>query len=103
MHALFKKKVKETKKHGLSFFSGAGGLDIGAQIAGVKVISSLDFEKDAVETMRANPFFSHTQHFHEYIRNIKANDFATILKKNNPEKLVLLGGPPCQPFSKAGY
>lgn len=97
------KKVKESKIHGLSFFSGAGGLDIGAQIAGVKVISSLDFEKDAVETMRANPFFSHTQHFHEDIRNVKANDFATILKKNNPEKLVLLGGPPCQPFSKAGY
>lgn len=96
-------KVLDSNIHGLSFFSGAGGLDIGAQMAGIKVISSLDFEKDAVETMSANPFFSHTQHFHEDIRNIKASDFTAILKKNNPEKLVLLGGPPCQPFSKAGY
>lgn len=96
-------KVLGSNIHGLSFFSGAGGLDIGAQMVGIKVISSLDFEKDAVETMRANPFFAHTEHFHEDIRNVRASDFATILKKNNPEKLVLLGGPPCQPFSKAGY
>lgn len=96
-------KVLESNVHGLSFFSGAGGLDIGAQMAGIKVISSLDFEKDAVETMKANPFFAHTEHFHEDIRNVRASDFAAILRKNNPEKLVLLGGPPCQPFSKAGY
>ena len=76
----------ESNVHGLSFFSGAGGLDIGAQMAKIKVISSLDFERDAVETMRANKFFSHTQHFHEDIRNIKASDFSSILKKNNPEK-----------------
>jgi DNA (cytosine-5)-methyltransferase 1 len=44
-------KALESNVHGLSFFSGAGGLDIGAQMAGIKVISSLDFEKDAVETM----------------------------------------------------
>lgn len=99
----FLTKAIDSKVQGLSFFSGAGGLDIGAQMAGIKVISSLDFEKDAVETMRANSFFAHTEHFHEDIRNVRARDFATILKKNNPEKLVLLGGPPCQPFSKAGY
>ena len=93
----------ESNVHGLSFFSGAGGLDIGAQMAKIKVISSLDFERDAVETMKANKFFSHTQHFHEDIRNVKASDFSSILRKNNPEKLVRLGGPPCQPFSKAGY
>lgn len=27
----------------ISFFSGCGGLDIGTQLAGVKVLSSLDF------------------------------------------------------------
>lgn len=95
--------LSESKIHALSFFSGAGGLDIGAQMAGVKVISSLDFEKDAVETMKKNKFFKHTEHLCDDIRNITAADYSTILKKNNPEKLILVGGPPCQPFSKAGY
>lgn len=93
----------DSKIHGLSFFSGGGGLDIGAQMAGIKVLSSLDFEKDAIATLKSNKFFAHTRHQLEDIRCVKAKDYAQILKDNNPEKLVLLGGPPCQPFSKAGY
>ena len=95
--------VRESKCQGLSFFSGGGGLDIGAQMAGIKVLTSLDFDKDSIETLRSNKFFSHSQHRLDDIRNVKSKDFSQILKENNPEKLVLLGGPPCQPFSKAGY
>lgn len=93
----------ESKIQGLSFFSGGGGLDIGAQMAGIKVLTSLDFEKDAIATLKANKFFAHTQHRLDDIRNVRASDFSEVLKQNNPDKLVLLGGPPCQPFSKAGY
>lgn len=95
--------VLESKLQGLSFFSGGGGLDIGAQMAGIKVLSSLDFDKDAVATLKANAFFNHVVHRQEDIRNIKAIDYLDVIKNNNPDKLVLLGGPPCQPFSKAGY
>lgn len=95
--------VLDSKIQAISLFSGCGGLDIGTQLAGVKVISSLDFDKDAVATLRSNKFFNHTCHRQDDIRNVKASDYTELLKRNNPEKLILVGGPPCQPFSKAGY
>lgn len=87
----------------ISFFSGCGGLDIGTQLAGVKVLSSLDFYEDSVNSLRKNPFFAHSEHFCENINDVKGKDYIEIIKKNNPSKLLLVGGPPCQPFSKAGY
>ncbi len=95
--------IIESKIQTIGFFSGAGGLDIGSQLAGSKVISSLDFDKDSVETMKSNKYFSHTTHFHKDIKELTAKDYKNIIKSNNPEKLILVGGPPCQPFSKAGY
>lgn len=95
--------IIDSKIQTIGFFSGAGGLDIGSQLAGAKVISSLDFDRDSVATMKANKYFAHAAHFHKDIKEICAKDYKNILKANNPEKLILVGGPPCQPFSKAGY
>ena len=95
--------IIDSKIQTISFFSGGGGLDIGCQLAGAKVISSLDFDKDSVATMKSNKYFAHTKHFHRDIKEMFAKDYSEIIKENNPEKLVLVGGPPCQPFSKAGY
>ena len=94
---------KNSDIQAISFFSGCGGLDIGTQLAGVKVLSSLDFYEDSVNSLRKNSFFSHTEHFCEDIANVQGKDYIDIIKKNNPGKLLLVGGPPCQPFSKAGY
>jgi DNA (cytosine-5)-methyltransferase 1 len=95
--------IIDSKIQTIGFFSGAGGLDIGSQLAGSKVISSLDFDRDSVATMKANKYFAHSAHFHKDIKEMYAKDYTKILKANNPEKLILIGGPPCQPFSKAGY
>lgn len=96
-------KIIDSKIQTIGFFSGAGGLDIGSQLAGSKVISSLDFDRDSVATMKANNYFGHAKHFHKDIKEMFASDYSKIIKDNNPEKLILVGGPPCQPFSKAGY
>jgi DNA (cytosine-5)-methyltransferase 1 len=96
-------EILESKTQAISFFSGAGGLDIGAQLAGVKILSSMDFDKDSVCTMKANKYFAHAEHLHKNIKDLTGNDYRKLIKSNNPEKLLLVGGPPCQPFSKAGY
>lgn len=87
----------------ISMFSGAGGLDIGAQLAGVKVISSLDIYEDSVKTLKMNPFFKDTIHEVGDITELRGSHYSELLEKESPEKLVVIGGPPCQPFSKAGY
>lgn len=87
----------------ISMFSGAGGLDIGTQLAGVEVLSSLDIFEDSVRTLQQNPFFANTVHEIGDITKLEGSHYAEVLRKSNPEKLIVIGGPPCQPFSKAGY
>lgn len=87
----------------ISMFSGAGGLDLGTQLAGVKVVSSMDFFEDSVKTIKQNSCFAHAEHLNRDINTVTAMDYLDVIKKNNPEKLFIIGGPPCQPFSKAGY
>ena len=87
----------------ISLFSGCGGLDLGVKLNGFEIISSLDNDLDSFKTLSLNKIFNNTKHIHDDIRNIKPNDFSKIIKSNNPQKLFLIGGPPCQPFSKAAY
>lgn len=98
-----KKKINYSKIHAISLFSGAGGLDLSSVLSGVKVLSSLDFDQDSIRTIKQNAIFKDGDHFCTDIRDFELKKYNHILKKNKTEKLILIGGPPCQPFSKAGY
>lgn len=86
----------------VDLFAGAGGLSVGAHLAGAKVSASLEIDPTACETLRANPRF----HGKVIQGDVGAYTGAEIRKAAGiaaAEPLVIVGGPPCQPFSKAAY
>jgi DNA (cytosine-5)-methyltransferase 1 len=79
-------------------FSGAGGMSLGLTQAGFQVVLSADHDAEAVET--------HAHHFGGLALDWDLSDsgkveaVAQLLIDNSID--LLAGGPPCQPFSKAG-
>lgn len=95
--------IIEKKVSAISMFSGAGGLDIGAYLAGINVLYTLDFNKDSVDTISSNKIFTESTHSFGDIREVDINSIKEIIANDTHDLLFLIGGPPCQPFSKAGY
>lgn len=87
----------------ISLFSGAGGLDIGSHLAGVSVCYSTDIEKDCIETLKLNSIFENTKIVHGDLFETTSQQIEEEVNKKKPTKLIVIGGAPCQPFSKAGY
>lgn len=76
----------------ISFFAGAGGLDLGFQRAGFNVIWANEYDKEIWETYEKN--HPHTVLDKRSIVNIKEDEI--------PECDGIIGGPPCQSWSEAG-
>lgn len=77
---------------GVDLFAGAGGLSLGAEMAGIDVQIAVENDVYAAETYK----FNHPQ-THVITDDIKNIDRISIDKGNNI--IVLFGGPPCQGFS----
>jgi len=76
-----------------SYFSGAGGMDIGMMNAGINMQQSLDLDKDAVDCMHKNPkYFSHSI-IHGDIKDI------TVLEQEFTD--IVIGTYPCTAYSTA--
>ena len=77
----------------VDIFSGAGGMSIGAVMAGISPVLAVEFDEHAVATYKAN----HPD------TNVLAEDIKTVEPLNHVEKhpFLLFGGPPCQGFSVA--
>ena len=74
----------------VSLFSGAGGLDLGFQMAGHEIIWANDFYEDAVETYR-----------HNLGEHILCADIHDVSVDDIPDCDIVIGGFPCQGFSVA--
>lgn len=83
-----------SKIRAISLFSGAGGMDVGFEKAGVEVVFANELMKEAADTYRAN-------HPNGMMINDDINNVMNKLDEFNGIDLVF-GGPPCQGFSVAG-
>lgn len=103
----------------ISLFCGAGGLDLGVELAGIESVIGIEKtnialkNKEQFTEVRKNGLFHHlysNDFFKEALETYKKNFPATVFTHNNDIKKVkkfpkgdlVLGGFPCPGFSEAG-
>ncbi|ABA87679.1 DNA cytosine C5-methyltransferase, M.Sac I family [Syntrophotalea carbinolica DSM 2380] len=85
----------------ISLYTGAGGLDLGLEAAGFETTVAVEIDKWACQTLCHNrPNWNPIE---EDIHNVSCATLSEIGGFNSGEASLLIGGPPCQPFSKAAY
>jgi DNA (cytosine-5)-methyltransferase 1 len=84
----------------LSLYTGAGGLDLGFEAAGFETAAAVEIEPEAVATLRANRSWPVID---RDIHTVTSQEILATAGLVEGEADVLIGGPPCQPFSKSGY
>src|SRR5207245_5420182 len=84
----------------ISLFSGAGGLDYGFEAAGFSTAAAVEMDRNCCETLRANRRWPVIE---RDLLQLSTAELLTVAKLGVAEADLLIGGPPCQPFSKSGY
>lgn len=84
----------------ISLFSGAGGLDYGFEAAGLRTGAAVEMDHDCCETLRANRAFPVLE---RSIFDVPTSELLEAARTKRGDLDLVIGGPPCQPFSKAGY
>lgn len=91
-------QIAEGRPIAIDLFSGAGGLSAGIEAAGWSVAAAVDVDQRALDTHRHN--------FPGLALNLDLGDpdvrdkFVARFREVNVD--LVAGGPPCQPFSRAG-
>lgn len=82
----------------IDIFAGAGGLSNGLEQAGLNCILGIDFDKNAIETFKANHNSAST--YNGPVNELTEKKIKELVK--NQQVHIVVGGPPCQGFSTVG-
>lgn len=97
----------------VSLFSGAGGLDVAVERAAepalvqngagspLKVVVATDYEDVALATLRAN--MPHSATLTGDIQELSVKEILDAGGLSAGDPALVVGGPPCTPFSKSGF
>lgn len=86
----------------IDLFAGAGGFSVAATDANCDVRASVELDRVACETLRLNPAY-HGAVVPADVCDLTGSDLRTMAGLAKIEPLIIVGGAPCQPFSKAAY
>jgi DNA (cytosine-5)-methyltransferase 1 len=84
----------------ISLFTGAGGLDLGFEAAGFETAVAVEMDEMCVKTLRHNRKWPV---IHSDVHTVSSKNILKASKLEKREASLLIGGPPCQPFSKSGF
>lgn len=84
----------------ISLFSGAGGIDYGLEAAGFGTVVAVERDHDCCESLRASRSWPVIE---RSIFDVPTDEILSAGGVKRGDVDLLVGGPPCQPFSKAGY
>lgn len=79
--------------HGIDIFSGAGGLSLGAEMAGIKIDYAVEVNESAAKTFSLN--HNSAKVVQDDIKSIDPKSLQT----DEKPVFIIMGGPPCQGFS----
>jgi DNA (cytosine-5)-methyltransferase 1 len=84
----------------ISLYTGVGGLDFGFEAAGFETSVAVELDRTACKTLLHNRNWPVLE---GDINSISSSAILDAAGLKIGEADVLIGGPPCQPFSKSGY
>lgn len=84
----------------ISLFTGVGGLDFGFEAAGFRTAVALEMDTRCCVTLRHNRPWPVIE---RDIGDVPTDELLSTAGLGVGQADVLIGGPPCQPFSKSGF
>ena len=92
--------MESNKKYNIvSIFSGAMGLDLGLEKAGLNTAVCVEWDKLACQTIRTN---TNIPVIEGDINDVSTEDILKAANLTKEDVFAVVGGPPCQAFSTAG-